>query len=148
MSTRLFSEHYDSVYQRKMFDQAKNFERNLAFEILGKLRLDILLYNKIVLTDTQVLDGTLFRYITPSEFYEKLTRTTNDFPVEIKSRENTLAGSLIRILKPTNGAYLKEFVFSIIDDEQERENVSKEITNIKADSLNNWEDIPEIQLKL
>ena len=82
----LFSGKYDSTKQNTVLLQGAKLENYLSYNVT--LRMEILLTSKVVLTDTQFIDGMYFHWMAQhgTEF-ESFRKLINKFIV-IKSRAN------------------------------------------------------------
>jgi hypothetical protein len=116
---RLFSDAYDSVHQRGERDRLGSV-RDLRLVSLARLRLDVILSGRVVLTDAQVLDGPAFGAWKPLELARLLDITgTARLPIEVRCREAGLAASLAGLVLRADGT-LKPFEFSSLGERQRR----------------------------
>lgn len=109
---------------------------------IGKLRLDILLAKKLVLLDTQVLDGSLFLRENPEDIKVLTSRVLDgiDVPLEIRSRTGNLNESIVKFIKSDKLPHLKGFTFSALGDEKQRELVHIELKKRSSSEISNWKD--------
>jgi hypothetical protein len=83
---RASSAFYDSVYQRDIpgldfSERPSSITRDFQDYITGRLRLDSLISEKVVMPDTRVLDGAFFLRCHPQELIGSLKRHPLDQPL-------------------------------------------------------------------
>lgn len=121
---RFFSQFYDST--RQSLSGTGELVPYDAF--LGRLRFDTLLSEKLIVTDTQILDGTIFQAHGSGDFLRQLQRNEEQkVPIEIQSRATDLEAALLRLVHPEGADRLKGFVFSSITSDAERKMVATEL---------------------
>jgi len=147
-SKRFYTDFYDSVNQRKWLTQylPRNYhEEDLRKIFLGRLRLDILLNETLVLTDSQILDGIFFLQQSPLEFLSSLTRNREKpLPIEIRSRCPRLEDSFVSLVKRKDSSSLRQFSFSCVDEDVARINIQFVLGNTHASQIDTWRDIAKI----
>lgn len=147
-SKRFYTDFYDSVNQRSWLTEylPRHYKIEDAHKIfLGRLRLDILLAETLVLTDSQILDGAFFVKSDPINFLKLLIRSEEEsLPIEIRSRKSKLEDSFLNFVKKRNKEFLAPFSFSCIEDEALRREIQKCLEETKSDRVNSWKDILEI----
>jgi hypothetical protein len=139
---RFFSDFYDSIFQRR-YDIRKQTNPLLFQQYIGRLRFDAILHRKIVLIDTQLLDGAFFLdpQNSPDELIKKLSRNTVSHPIEIRARDANLENSLLLFVKDFKNGKMKEFSFSGIRDSNERAAAKQAILDSSFDEMKTWQDI-------
>jgi hypothetical protein len=94
---RVFAAAYDSVAQQHLaahIASEPSADPNLIVA-LGRLRLETLLSQCLVLSDTQVLDGALMRALVHQGHLESMARAIDGpLPIEVRSRADSLEESL------------------------------------------------------
>lgn len=147
-SKRFYTDFYDSVNQRSWLTEylPGHYKVEDVHKIfLGRLRLDILLAETLILTDSQILDGAFFVQSDPINFLKLLVRSEEEsLPIEIRSRKCELEDSFLSFVKKRNEEFLVPFSFSCIGDDTLRREIQKCLEETKSDRVNSWEDILEI----
>jgi hypothetical protein len=145
---RFYTDFYDPVNQRKWIKQRfrkNNSEQGLRKIFLGRLRLDVLLSETLILTDSQILDGMFFLYQDPRDFLSSLARDRSaPLPIEIRSRRPRLEDSFLSFVKKGNQENLKGFSFSCIADESTRVNIQTILENTRSERVSTWKDVISI----
>ncbi len=144
---RLFSMIYDSPYQARCFDQ---YGVKALGAFRARMRLDALLWNRLVLTDAQLLDGRFFQSIM--ENTNGLLSTMALFRrdgaaepfIEVRSRATRVEDALVGLLKQPGQDTLKEFRFSLISDEGKRKRAAGDLACRRAADIGTWRDIPRV----
>lgn len=109
----VYSQSYDSVRQANAIGS-----KGLVSPYLGRMRFDLIMSQRIVLTDTQVLDGAWLGAVSPAELVESLAFLDPSAPsLTIKTREDTLADSAVAFLRQAETDLLKVFRFSSLGDD-------------------------------
>jgi hypothetical protein len=127
-SRRLFNNNYDSLEQKRRAKELRKafvaYRRGvtaelpdvndlLYAELLGRVRMDLVLSGTLVLTDAQLLDGALFMRVAADEFLSDLEIPgLTGSPIEIMRRGDSLAESLVAMLNRKGVA--KPFEFSCL----------------------------------
>ncbi|MBI5165271.1 MAG: toll/interleukin-1 receptor domain-containing protein [Magnetospirillum sp.] len=134
---RLFSDFYDTVQQRNILPAARmaaTSEVEAGALYLGRLRLDTLLTEAVVLTDAQVLDGEFF--LGGTGVLDSLSRFADDMPtIEVRSRASGVDAAILGLVKSAGADRLAGFIFSSVADPSMRDHISKELKTISADSV-------------
>ena len=127
-SRRLFNNNYDSLEQKRRAKELRKafvaYRRGVTAELpdvndlfyaelLGRVRMDLVLSGTLVLTDAQLLDGALFMRVAADEFLSDLEIPgLTGSPIEIMRRGDSLAESLVAMLNRKGVA--KPFEFSCL----------------------------------
>jgi hypothetical protein len=116
-STRLFAETYSATRQRQA---ASSDPKRWQDEILGRMRLDLISFQTLVVPDTHFFDGRFFLETGPNILGEELRRSkySTSIPVEVRHRSSTLTDSLAQLLVREES--LNGFPFNSIQDEGKR----------------------------
>lgn len=146
---RASSAFYDSVYQRDIPDldssgRVSNITRDFQDYITGRLRLDSLISEKVVMPDTRVLDGAFFLRCNPQELIGNLKRHPLDQPLEIQMRASTIAESLLGFVKKADAQRLSSFSFSSILDSKQRIDAAEALREIDSSHCKKVSDIPAL----
>lgn len=140
---KFFSDFYDSVHQRTYPNRiaADNNYKNLY---AGRLRLDTLLSESLVIVDTQLLDGEFFLDHGPSSLSNLIARKDREpMPLIIKSRLPKLEDALLRFYKKPNEDNLQGFAPSVIRNDELRINITQSLQKTKADKIRTcWDILP------
>lgn len=142
-TSRIFSDFYDSIFQRQ-YHRIKVHDDLISYRYLGKLRLDAILSQTIVLLDTQILDGCFFldERNSPEILLAELWRgKTLGFPLEIRARNQSIGQSIVQFLKNPQTGLIKEFSFSGIHDPAQRDEVTRNFQKTAPDNIKEWRDI-------
>lgn len=116
---RVYSQMYDSVFQRSLVAAAPPVDLPLAHPLFARLRLDVVLSGQVVLTDAQVLDGSWFTSVGPAMLVENLRIVPVDSaPLVVRLRRGSVVDSVSALLGTPDGR-VKAFEFSSLP-EQER----------------------------
>ena len=113
---RLFSVSYDSVAQRnaRFANSVANSARLAEVLLLSRLRLDLILSGRVVLTDAMLLDGALFAAVKPADLVREVSiMAENRGNVVIRMRAASLEECLLGLLRDQDGR-VKSFEFSIL----------------------------------
>lgn len=141
MNSRLFSDYYDSILQRVHWSYLDSNLEDSKYLYIGRLRFDTLLSEKLVLLDTQLLDGAIFLGISPQDILPSISRRHLDSaPIEIRSRSLDLEEALLGFVKLPNGQP-KRFSFSSIKNIDQRKHVEEELAQFNVQSVNSYKDV-------
>ena len=154
---RFFSDYYDSLYQRGYGPKCRDdkFER---VRVLGRMRLDIMLARKLVILDTQLLDGSFLLDQRPVPLLSLITRVGSDEypPIEVRARYPSLQDALVGFVVPSKrdpvepkekdqvrpkDEKLKGFSFSSIENDEQRTAAKQALEQTDATKVKSWEDI-------
>jgi hypothetical protein len=86
----------DSVAQSRVFGELGEAEAVRA--LIGQLRLALLLYDRVYVTHAMVLDGHLFRGVSPDECAQLLGCSPRDMPLTVLAPGDRLADALAGML--------------------------------------------------
>jgi hypothetical protein len=141
-SSRFFGGHYDSVKQAAIFETARRVSTieekdKEAAKIMqqmytARMRLDILLNGKIVVTDSQYYDGAFFHALFHTDFFPVLSKLSKEYRMfEVKRRGSGLVGMI-----------QKPFIFSALPDDniksQVRQTIKEELSRgMQIDTIEN-----------
>lgn len=94
-------------------------------QFVGQLRFDALLFRRLVVPDSHVLDGTFFATLAPKQLRVALARREADLgdpvvPVELRLRERTVAQTLATFLVVEETRHLRRFEFKTIVPKEAR----------------------------
>jgi hypothetical protein len=129
-----FTDLYDSVIQQNV-DQSQQRDAHMrAFH--GRLRVDLALRSRLMLSDTQVLDGRFFVFHLSERANDEEWQLINRH-VAVRAREDSLTHSRLGFCRNDAGSR-REFVFSLLE-ESERALVYGELTQPGAEFR--WPDI-------
>ncbi len=135
-STRLFSEIYDSVKQRELVNQS-----TWKTDYIARIRLDLLLSNNLILTDTQLLDGAFYTKLDPSELEQHIPLDR----LEIRARDADLSNALLGFVYKPNADKLRGFTFSAINDAEIREKARRHLAQLSSSKIRkDWREIPRL----
>ncbi|MFO0617253.1 MAG: hypothetical protein U0414_31945 [Polyangiaceae bacterium] len=140
---RVLSVVYDSTYQALCFDR---FAVDAMSAFRARFRLDSLLWQTVVLTDAQLLDGRFFQEVANADELESVVRPFGaDMPVlEVSSRAEHLEDALVQLVRPKPEGKLKAFKFSSIDNPVLRAEVASRIALNDWSVIQTWRDIPKL----
>ncbi|MDP2895615.1 MAG: hypothetical protein Q8Q12_03530 [bacterium] len=144
------TDFYDSIRQR----QYRTLAQTLCDEKLpdtakslytGRLRFDVLLSQTVVLTDAMLLDGTFFLDVEPRELADSLARREGEeMPVEIRARAENLEHALLMFVRYPELPNLRGFIFSGIEDDEQRIEAKKVLEETPASELRSWRDLGRV----
>lgn len=86
----------DSVAQTRVFDELG--DAVAVRKLIGQLRLALLLYDRVFVTHAMVLDGHLFRGVSPDECAQRLGCSPRDMPLTVLVPGDRLADALAGML--------------------------------------------------
>lgn len=144
---RLFSDYYDSVQQRQLRweEPPESDYENPKVAYQARLRFDILLSRRLVLTDTQLLDGLFFLNSDPQELWSSVARAHGQAPpIEVQARVLDLEESLVRFVSQPNNSNLRGFSFSAIQNPEARSEVKNILQMTSSEYIKSWHDIPPL----
>lgn len=140
--TRLFSEHYDSVRQAAALGRAPT---NAVRSLSARLRLDLLISQRLVLTDAQVLDGPLLHALAVDGPLLDLAREWQVWlparpMLEIRARSSDLHDSLVAMVGGGRAdKMLGEFLFATLPAEMAA--VQEALAEFPADAIGSPEEL-------
>lgn len=94
MAQRLLVLDFDSVRQRARFAEAENAARAVD-ELVGQLRVALLINTELVFTDAMIVDGEFFRRMTPSDLAATLGCSPHRLQFVVYSTAATLREALV-----------------------------------------------------
>lgn len=149
---RASSAFYDSVYQRDIpgldfSERPSSITCDFQDYITGRLRLDSLISEKVVMSDARVLDGAFFLRCKPQELIKSLKRHPLDQPLEIQMRAGTIAESLLGFVRKDGADKLSNFSFSSIVDSKQRIAAAEAFRTIASSHCKKVSDIPALLAK-
>lgn len=138
---RLFADDFTAGGQLEWAQGARGGEAEFWWaDLLGRMRLDALLAERLVVSDGHVFDGKFFLGTRPSELLAKVGRFTGDgpapvLPLEVRGRRPSLEGSLAALLRRQGSDTLNGFSFKSIEDPLIRAAVSEQLGRTPEASL-------------
>jgi hypothetical protein len=130
---KLLADIYDSANQPAYldWDDAVGFRR-----LLGRLRLDAVLYDRVVFNDQGILDGVLILDAAKRNLLDELPWSH----MEIRSRAGTLEESFVRSLVRPEQDNLVPVFFASIPDAAEAYTLSEALGQTRADKVRTTSD--------
>lgn len=105
-------------------------------EYIGQLRLDVLLAGRLVVPDSQLLDGRFFLETGPDELRRQVSiGPQHPLPLRIRPRRGTLEETLAVWLERRGSEYLNGFPFNAIRSDDARAALADALTQTKAEAL-------------
>lgn len=140
---RLYTDFYDSVNQRKQVISTSTEALSLAkYLYIGRLRLDSLLSEKIILTDNQILDGCFFLQEDPGELLGKISRQGDgSLPIEVRARSGNLENTILGFVKKDSQSKLRGFSFSCIENDDIRTRIQLGLRDVDSESVSSWKEL-------
>lgn len=140
---RLYVVEFDSLSQRHLVDLGRTpFGADATSSFVAMMRLADLLSETVVLTDNAVFDGILFHRIGPRHMLQLVGRPVGPtlvFPFEIRSRETSVAGALLRAVRDPEATWrdrLNPFEFYALDlPEADRIEVGQRLGELRVREL-------------
>jgi hypothetical protein len=135
ITNRLFSQAYDAGIQA----ERARWGSDAAFRILlGQLRLDTILYERIVVVDADLFDGTFFLDASDRGLLSELPWSQ----IEIRTRSKTLEDSFIKQLVRDRKDYLAPYLFeSMPVDAKIATTIAKSLGRIRSSAVTKLSDI-------
>jgi hypothetical protein len=152
---RMLSEWYDSVIQRRFWASIvremgpdpsplvqSRAREELACMARGWLRLDTLRYQRLVLTDAQLLDGPVFLQLAGLDrLLDGLKHCDlGDPPVVVRARQQDLEAALVEMVSPPGAEKLKGLSISSLP-EASRKEVQDELARQPAGRVRSASDL-------
>lgn len=115
-NTRLMSSVYSASGQ---LERAQ--EHEWIDQFIGRLRLDLLAAETLIVPDTHLFDGVFFNHITPEQLREAVGRSIHSptIPIEIRAREKTLEHSLATFFVKRNRRLINIWPLNMIPDRED-----------------------------
>ena len=145
---RLLSDIYDSIHQGSVF--AHDFgKKDGVYEnptdinevldgYIGRLRLDSIVSQKIILSDAQLLDGTFFLNAALSGRLDELPQER----IEIRSRTTDPENAVLGFVRDKSESYLTRFEFSSLPHDQElRDRIIENLIKIPSKNVSNLKEL-------
>ena len=131
-TNRLLADDYSAPAQR-----ARAAHDYWAYHYAGRLRLDAIISQTIVIPDSHLLDGIYFMSTSPAEVLEITGRdlSSSTAPIEIRCRRSTLDETLKSLLIRPGSENLNAFRFESIASDQDREVLAKRLNGTDAGRL-------------
>ncbi len=137
--SRIFSDIYDSVRQR-VYAPGWSEDDPARDGYVARLRLDAYLWRTVVVTDAQLLDGTVFLGMGPERLAAKLPLRH----LEVRARSESLAAALKGFVVSPDRSTLSPLRFSAIPGSEARGAVQAALSERPSSDVRSWLDVPRI----
>lgn len=91
--SRVLVLEFDSVRQAERFAAAED-PRDVVTELMGMLRAALLISDRVLLTDSMILDGVFFAHMPPEVLAQALGVPVQDLPITVICSHDSLQASL------------------------------------------------------
>lgn len=137
---RLFATTYNEPTQASLANENTNSDvvNDWVLDYLGRIRLDAMLFRRIVMPIAYIWDGAFFLEMDPAVLLRSTSRTPGVLgsTLEIRANRATFDESLLDSFRRDD--HLHGFVFDSINDPQQRAFIAKKLRQTKNDVLDRY----------